>query len=523
MKNWKSAIAVFAASILVPAAIFAQQNPQFGNGGNSQKRPAGNGNFGGMKPGSGFGNATPSTIGAATYEISGKKSKSEEKLSLAAEKANETALRVKDGAKLAVSNVEISKHGNATNEEESNFYSLNAAVSAWANSTLEINKGKISTAASGANAVVAYGANAKVVVKNLEISTTKNSSRGLHATYGGTILGEDIKISTRGAHCANLATDRGEGIVFANRVVGEAYGEGSPGIYSTGDIRAEDSKFTAFGSEGAVIEGKNSIRLKNCELVGNKLCGAMLYQSFSGDAGVGTSVFDMEGGSLTANVGPVFFITNTKAKINLKKAKLASKEGVLVSAGVARWGRSGQNGGHLTLFAEEQELSGDVKVNDISSISIELQKGSKLTGTINAQASAGKVNLKLGAGTTWEVAGESSVDELSGGENARAIISRIKSKGNVVHYRTKSGAFKDGKTYDLDNGGKLVYTPAPAAKIESAGTTNSREFRGNGAPGGNRNFGGENRGNGGNGGPGGPGGNRDFGDENGAPPPPPNS
>ena len=42
--------------------------------------------------------------------------------------------------------------------------------------------------------------------------------------------------------------------------------------------------------------------LKNSSLTGKKN-GVMLYQSFSGDAQVGTSQFTMTGGSLTATGG----------------------------------------------------------------------------------------------------------------------------------------------------------------------------------------------------------------------------
>ncbi|MCD8298166.1 MAG: hypothetical protein LUD39_00175, partial [Opitutae bacterium] len=518
--KWRTLLIAALGLSFATTAMLAQGNENFGAPPGGQGM---HGGPGGMQPQGGPGgmkmsmqNDKPSVTGDAVYELSGKKSKTESALKLSAESANATAVRVKDGAKLTISDLQIGKTGNSSSEEESNFYSLNSAVAAWANSSLSIDKGKITTDASGSNAVFAWGEKAKVTVKNTEIVTKKNSSRGLDATYGGTIIGENLKITTTGAHCAALATDRGEGNVFVKNVNAETNGDGSPGIYSTGDIRAEDSNFVSNGAEAAVIEGKNSIKLKNTTLVGNRICGAMLYQSFSGDAGVGTSVFDMEGGSLTANSGPVFFITNTSAKINLKKAKLVSNDGVLVSAGVARWGRTGKNGGHLVLTADEQELNGDVRVNDISSISMILNKGTTLTGAINSKASAGKVTLALADGATWNVTGESSVDEFTG-KSAKAVISRIKSNGNTIHYRSKSGIFKDGKSYDLDNGGKLVYTAAPAPKVDLSAKSAQSEGPG-GMPGKP-----PQGGNGGFGGPGGPGGPGGFGPGggNGMPPKPP--
>jgi len=60
----------------------------------------------------------------------------------------------------------------------------------------------------GAHAVVATGS-ATATVTGCAISTTGESSRGLHATYAGVINGSDLTIETRGAHCADVATDRG--------------------------------------------------------------------------------------------------------------------------------------------------------------------------------------------------------------------------------------------------------------------------------------------------------------------------
>ena len=412
-------------------------------------------------PGGGRG-GQPSVIGNAVYELDGQ-TKTESTLKKNASAINETVVRVKNGAKLTVDELKVTKTGDCTNEEESNFYSLNSAVAAWAGSELNIKKGSISTNSSGSNAIFAWGEKAHVTVKDLTITTKKNSSRGLDATYGGHIDAENLTISTDGAHCAALATDRGEGFVYVKDVKATTRGEGSPGIYSTGDIRATDSHFTAYGSEAAVIEGKNSIQVTNCELVGYKRCGAMLYQSFSGDAGVGTSIMTVKGGSITAETDPVFYVTNTHARIELNDVKLVKKTDLLVQAQADRWGTTGSNGGNLTLTAENQKLDGNVTVDPISEITLILRKDVVFTGATNTSATAGKVHLSLGEGSVWNVTADSYVDELGGtGDTTKEFLARIKSNGHTVFYRAKDGRFEDGKTYDLDNGGKLIFKEAPA-------------------------------------------------------------
>jgi hypothetical protein len=115
-------------------------------------------------------------------------------------------------------------------------------------------------------------------------------------------------------------------------------GDDSPGIYSTGNITVSNATLLSTGSEAAVIEGKNSISLNNVTLSGMKKCGAMLYQSFSGDADVETSSFTMNGGSLKDEVGPLFYITNTQSIIELKDANLTAASGTLLRANADRWG-----------------------------------------------------------------------------------------------------------------------------------------------------------------------------------------
>jgi hypothetical protein len=210
--------------------------------------------------------------------------------------------------------------------------------------------GNISTNAEGANAVFAYGKDAKITVNNICINTLKNSSRGLDATFGGSVTGSDVTITTQGAHCAALATDRGEGTIKVSGCNATTHGEGSPGIYSTGTISADNSVFYAAGSEAAVIEGRNSIALDNCTLTGMKNWGVMLYQSFSGDAGVGTSSIVMKNSRLNVAEGPIFYCTNTKTSITLDGNKLLGQSGTLLQAASNnRWGlkRTKRSTSHL--------------------------------------------------------------------------------------------------------------------------------------------------------------------------------
>lgn len=234
-------------------------------------------------------------------------------------------------------------------------------------------------------------------------------------------------------------------------------GTDSPGIYSTGNITVTNALLTATGSEAAVIEGKNSITLNNTNLSGAKKSGVMLYQSFSGDAEVGTSTFNMTGGSLAAYAGPLFYATNTDAVINLKNAGLTAASGILLTAAADQWGTAGANGASVTLNANAQPLTGDVTADSISSVAVVLSNGSFLSGAIDNANTAKSASLTLDANSTWNVTGDSYLSALI---SSVADFSNIKDNGYDIYYDASASAnsWLGGQTYYLTNGGLL--TPA---------------------------------------------------------------
>lgn len=276
--------------------------------------------------------------------------------------------------------------------------------------------------------------NTQANIKNVKITTHSDKSRGLDATYNGIINAENVIINTDGQSCAALATDRGEGQVHVknsniNTGVSKDSGRGSPLIYSTGNITVENSKGTSYVSQIACIEGKNSIELKDCDFTGygegNRqdgdsyvdLGGVFIYQSMSGDADVGTSLFNAENSKLSISSdssvykdAPMFHVTNTACVINLKNTELNFGSGVFLEiAGQNQWGSTGSNGGQAELNTENEKIGGNVIVDSISSLNWTL-KNTEFEGAIN---STGNTTVTIDSGSTWTLIGDSSVSSLS--------------------------------------------------------------------------------------------------------------
>ena len=273
-------------------------------------------------------------------------------------------------------------------------------------------------------------------IENVEITTYSDKSRGLDATYNGIINAKNVIINTNGQSCAALATDRGEGEVHVtnselNTGVSKQSGRGSPIIYSTGNITVANSIGTAYVSQIACIEGKNSIELSNCDLSaaagGNRqdngeyvdLGGVFIYQSMSGDADVGTSTFTAKDSVLSIlsdsdcyESAPMFHVTNTKAIINLEKTELNFGSGTLLDvSGQSQWGTVGSNGGELTFNAKDETLDGNVIVDSISSLNMTLSSTSYV-GTINPSDDFGQTDLIIESGSDWTLDGDSHISSL---------------------------------------------------------------------------------------------------------------
>ena len=182
---------------------------------------------------------------------------------------------------ISIKNALINKDsGDSTKTENSEFYGVNAAVLVQGG-ILTMTGGQITTKAKGANALVATNDGVVTITGTNITSQGSASARGLHSTYGGTITGKELTISTEVGSCATLATDRGEGVVSCEECNLSTNGAGSPLIYSTGTITVKKTTGTAHNAQAVVVEGKNIANVnENSELkctagqIGKKLINA---------------------------------------------------------------------------------------------------------------------------------------------------------------------------------------------------------------------------------------------------------
>ena len=333
-----------------------------------------------------------------------------------------------DGESASYANVSVTKTGDGEGDE-ADFYGENAAIFATNGATLDLTELVVETDGTHANAVFSYGEGTTVNISDSVIETSGNCSGGLMTTGGGTMNATNLLIHTTGNSSAAIRSDRGGGTV---NVTGGSYtteGIGSPVIYSTADITVSDAELTSTASQGVVVEGKNSVTLKNVTLTadnntknGNKsewYQAVMIYQSMSGDAAEGKASFTMEGGSLTNKNGDIFFVNNTVADITLTGVTIVNEdaEGLFLRAAAAGWGKEGSNGGKVNLTAADQEINGDIAVDSVSALNLILSDGSAFTGAVTTEE-GGEVYVEIESGSTWTLTGDSNITSLTADADA---------------------------------------------------------------------------------------------------------
>jgi len=380
--------------------------------------------------GPGMSNNSSATY-SATKEITSNEDITEG--SFTSSNADENSILVSK-AKVNLSNITVSKTGDSDGGDNTSFYGTNSAILAKDGANLTIKNATITTDATGANGVFSYGGSATtnnsssdgttVNISDSKITTAKDNSGGIMTTGGGVMNATNLTINTAGTSSAAIRSDRGGGTVVVNKGIYTTTGKGSPAVYSTADITVKNATLISEASEGLIIEGKNKITIENVNLTdtNNTLNGQsttykniFIYQSMSGDADTGTAEFSAKDSTITTNKGDSIYVTNTKASITLENNEFINNDstGNFLRIQKDSWGNSGSNGGEVTLKLINQKVKGNIVVDSISTLSMNLTNKSNYEGTINNSNEAKEIKVTLDKNSKLVLTGDSYISELN--------------------------------------------------------------------------------------------------------------
>ncbi len=392
---------------------------------------------------------------------------------------DENAVHVTNGAKVSIKDASVSrKSTKSQGGDRSSFYGVGAAV-LTTDGTSYISGSKITTNANGGAGIFSYN-KGTTYVSDTTISTKKGTSGGLHVSGGGKLYAWNVTATTQGESSAAIRSDRGGGTMVIDGGTYTSNGTGSPAVYSTADIAIHQADLTSNHSESVCIEGLNSLRLFDCNLTGNMKKDAqndctwnvILYQSMSGDSEVGNSTFEMNGGTLTAKNGGMFYTTNTESTISLSNVDITyakNNDFFLKCTGNSNkrgWGTSGSNGADCNFTADNQKMEGDVIWDSISQLDFYMSNGSTLKGAVTDDESNagnggdGYCNFYIEEGCTWTITGNSTLTKLY---NAGSIVD---SSGKTV---TIKGT--DGTVYVKGSSKYTITVSSYSTNVDLSGMT----------------------------------------------------
>lgn len=358
--------------------------------------------------------------------------------------SDENAVKV-SGGKFTMVNCTITKSGDTENSDGSSFYGTNSAILSSDNGTIEMSGGTITTNATGANGIVAYGGT--VTVSDVTITCSKNLSRGIHATGGGTITATDLTINTSGNNSSVIALDRGGGTVTVTGGTYNASGVDCAVLYSTGNLTVNNITGSSSQGEIGVIEGDNFITINNSTITsgaGSSSRGMMILQSGSGDAGTGINgIITVTGGSLIMteeNTSLIEIVTNVTGKVTLDGVTTTIPSGILMTVDYnTRWSTYGATG-ILILSGDGTTYNGSIVADSYSSAELTINSGVTWSGAYDKANTAKSATIAISGGT-WSLTDDSYVDTITLSDNA--IINK---NGHTLTYTTldnTSGTIND--------------------------------------------------------------------------------
>lgn len=398
---------------------------------------------------------------------------------------DESATLTQNQATVTLNKVTVNRSNDeSTGGDSASFYGVGAAV-LTTEGTTAVKNSKITTDAEGGAGIFAYGSDSKAYVSDTTITTKKGTSGGIHVAGGGTLYAWNNTVETDGGSSAAIRSDRGGGTMVIDGGSYTSNGSGSPAVYCTADISVNDAKLTATNSEGICIEGKNSLRLYDCDLTSSQteneqndnIWNLIVYQSMSGDAEEGEGTLIVDGGSITAKEGGIFYTTNTQSVITVSDVEINYPEQTdyfLRCTGNSNqrgWGSTGSNGADCTFTADNQQMQGDIIYDSISDLDFYMVNGSKLTGAfIDDESCAGDggdgtCNVVIDKKSTWVVTADSAVTSLA-------------AEGKIVDSEGKTVTIKgtDGTVYVKGNSKYTVTTEKYTEKADTSGAQETGSF-----------------------------------------------
>ncbi len=283
--------------------------------------------------------------------------------------------------------------------------------------------------------------NSKMTDGMMERDDTKKPSgnMGSSVSYTGvkeitedtTITGETVTSSNSDEN-AMLINGKIKATISDSTVekTGDSDGGDSSSFYGNNSaiIAISNSKITTTGDNagGIMTTGGGITKATNLTITTSGTSSAAIRT----DRGGGTVTVDKGTYTTNGQGSPTIYSTaditvnDAKATINLSNNTITNndKNGYFLRAEKGAWGKSGSNGGIVTLVMNNQSAIGNISVDSISTLEMEMNESSYYEGTINGDNTAKNIKLVLDKTSKIKLTGDSYVTSLNDSDSSYSNI-----------------------------------------------------------------------------------------------------
>lgn len=343
-------------------------------------------------------------------------------------KGNENALRV-SMAYMEASGDTITKSGDTDSTESSDLYGKNAALLVTHGGHGTFKDAKISTTGLGAAGAYGYSKGTYINFTDSTVETKGNNAPAVELSEKGMMKLSGTQAVTSGYASPAIRVSKNGGIFIAENSQFTTSGQDSHGVYTMGDVTLTESTVTARATKAAVIKGNNTLTLEGSILEGNEMNSVpyniVMYADESAIGTMGSQQFNATDSTLISGKGGMFYVTATHGKIRLENTAIKQDASLPVltvtgNDGTFGWGTAGSNGGHVKLEIARQVLEGNIVVDTISDVNVNITENSTWKGAVhiipnkeNGEPYRTNADIFISEGSTWDLTEDSEVTTLT--------------------------------------------------------------------------------------------------------------
>ena len=369
-------------------------------------------------------------------------------------RSNENVIYACNKVFLIVTEYRLNKTAGSTFDPEYHRSGINSVMTATTGSELVIEGGEICSHIDKSDGLTVIGSGTTAKVNEGVIRLHRTNSAGVCAIDSGYVTLDGTVFTVNGSFNTPFLTDGGK--IAASMTTGSTTGISSPLFRTAGTQSATGCEMTAEKSNIAYIDAGGNLILDGNKLTGNGYCG---FQMFSSDSERGCSRLELSKNKLSVSEGPLIMACNTKAEILFRSGNTVSMRSKdLLIAKADEWGEKGRNGADVTITSEKQNMRGNITVDSISSVVMNL-RGASYAGAINADANpCAVIRLVLDRNSSWQLTGDSYITSIQFDEPAdKALLKQLKGKFTVYYdSNDPANAALGGMEHAISGGGRLV-------------------------------------------------------------------